>query len=74
MNRADERTDRHAVSCAGLRSAAALARLVAVVTPSTSAAALTGADYLHFTDRIAERLDRTWHAGDGCYVMGQPRP
>ena len=56
-------------SCAGLRSAAALAHLVAVITPSTSAAALTDDDYLHFADRIAERLDRTWDAGDGRYVM-----
>jgi hypothetical protein len=41
-----------------------------VATPSTSAAALTDADYLHFADRIAERLDRTWDPDDGRYVMG----
>ena len=40
------------------------------VAPSASGAALTDADYLHFADRIAERLDRTWDADDGRYVMG----
>src|SRR5918995_3715523 len=49
---------------------AALAVLVTGVTPSTSAAALTDADYLHFADRIAERLDRTWDPDNARYVMG----
>jgi hypothetical protein len=49
---------------------AALALLVAVITPSASAAALTDDDYLRFADRVAERLDRTWDADDGRYVMG----
>ena len=40
----------------------------------SSAAALSDAEYLQFADRIAQCLDRTWDAEDGCYRTGNPRP
>jgi len=44
--------------------------LLTLITPSARGAGFTDADYLQFADRIAARLDRTWDAGDGRYLMG----
>ena len=54
----------------GAAAGAALALFFTVMTTSASGAGLTNADYLHFADRVSERLDRTWNADDGRYLMG----
>ena len=53
------------------RLAGAIVVLLLVPAPAAAArAGLTDADYFRFADRIAERLDRTWNADDGRYLMG----
>jgi hypothetical protein len=48
----------------------ALAVVLPVSAPAARATDFTDDDYFAFADRIAERLDRTWDAGDSRYLMG----